>query len=90
MTDGYTIYFNTDTPERLQLRDDERDRDMRRLEAKQECADPLLTECKRLLALPPKCAKCGRVFTSPAEYRLRGKDGKPICRKLCRETAHGA
>lgn len=26
------------------------------------------------------CAKCGRVFTSPAQYRYRGADGAPICR----------
>ena len=28
----------------------------------------------------PRCAKCGRTFTSSAQYRLRGSDGKPICR----------
>lgn len=86
MQDNYSLYFNSDTPERLQLRDDERDLDAQRLEARQEKTDPLLTECKRLLALPPTCAKCGRVFKSAAEYRLRGRDGKPICRKLCREA----
>ena len=40
------------------------------------------------------CAKCGRVFTSAAQYRIRGADSKPICRDTrgCRareaERAH--
>jgi len=26
------------------------------------------------------CAKCGRAFTTPGQYRYRGSDGAPICR----------
>ncbi len=26
------------------------------------------------------CAKCGRVFAAPGQYRFRGADGAAICR----------
>lgn len=39
----------------------------------------------------PTCAKCNRVFAGPSEYRFRGADGMPICRKpCCREVVSGA
>lgn len=50
----------------------------------------LSTEAQELIAeriYGPACAKCGRTFTSPAQYRKRGADGKPICRDIrgCRQ-----
>lgn len=37
------------------------------------------------------CAKCGRVFTAPAQYRYRGADGAAICRDArgCAVRAEG-
>lgn len=41
------------------------------------------------------CAKCGRAFTTPGQYRYRGADGAAICRdaRACAvrsEGNHGA
>lgn len=37
------------------------------------------------------CAKCGRAFTAPGQYRYRGADGAAICRdaRACAVRAEG-
>jgi hypothetical protein len=48
---------------------------------------PIITVAKPIITVAkPTCAKCGRVFTSPNQYRFNSK-GEPICRKFCRERA---
>jgi len=68
----------------------EREEQMERYEADYQSNRPgraAAAQHQAKLALAPAasthgatCAKCGRVFTAPAQYRYRGADGAAICR----------
>jgi len=54
--------------------------------AAQKAVDSVIAE-QTTLPLTPRasthaatCAKCGRAFSTPGQYRYRGSDGAPICR----------
>lgn len=61
--------------------------------AAQNAADSALEEQAKLALAPAgaKCAKCGRAFTAPGQYRYRGADGAAICRDArgCAVRAEG-
>ena len=60
------------------------EKSMKALNDQTECGKPGARSIPGL-----SCAKCGRPFQSPSEYRFRGADGKAICRneRACREWA---